>query len=198
MAAPNWKTINAPITQTMMIDALAELSRTSAEKIQQWLDTDQSSEVAPSRPQNNASQKQQQTPVRLAVTLLLQHPELAKQIDADLPNTDVAGLPLLKQLIDLLKENPALSTGAILEHWRNSKEHTFLKKLAVDTLVMPQKACLNELQNSLKRLHSRPTEQQIATLISKAKTQGLTKEEKNTLNALLKHKKTGFKRDIPL
>ena len=60
------------------------------------------------------------SPVRKAITLLVQHPHLARVAGPSegLRGIDVPGAALLAELIELTMPNPHMSTGALLEHYR--------------------------------------------------------------------------------
>lgn len=61
------------------------------------------------------------SPVRKAITLLVQHPGLARVADSPdrLRGTDLPGAALLAELIELLVDNPHLNTGALVERYRD-------------------------------------------------------------------------------
>ena len=77
-----------------------------------------------------------QTPVRRAIKMLVQRPRLASGI-ADtgvLRGLEVPGAPLLLELVELLRENPDLSTAAILERYREADAGRHLARLAGEEL----------------------------------------------------------------
>lgn len=71
--------------------------------------------------------------VRVAVALLVQHPELARLV----PDREAfkwleqPGVDLLYTLVELLKANPHLNTAAIVEQFRDTPEEQSISKLAV-------------------------------------------------------------------
>jgi len=72
------------------------------------------------------------TPMRLAISLLLQHPQMAYQL-AEIPEfkeMDIPGLSLLNALLEICRDTPHLSTGLLLEHWRDQPEEKQLIALA--------------------------------------------------------------------
>ncbi|HSS62851.1 MAG TPA: DNA primase [Gammaproteobacteria bacterium] len=77
-----------------------------------------------------------QTPVRRAIKMLIQHPELASDVsDASaLKDIDLPGAPLLLELVELLRENPDFGTAEVLERYRDNEAGVHLGKLAAEEL----------------------------------------------------------------
>ena len=61
------------------------------------------------------------SPVRKALTLIVQHPGLARVAASPdrLRGVDLPGAALLAELIELLVDNPHLNTGALVERYRD-------------------------------------------------------------------------------
>lgn len=72
------------------------------------------------------------TPMRLAISLLLQHPQMAYQLEhiPEFTEMNLPGLALLNKLLEICRDNPHLSTGLLLEHWRGEPEEKQLVSLA--------------------------------------------------------------------
>ena len=72
------------------------------------------------------------TPMRLAISILLQNPQMAYQL-AEIPEfkeMQIPGLNLLNSLLEICRVTPHLSTGLLLEHWRDTPEEKQLIMLA--------------------------------------------------------------------
>jgi len=71
--------------------------------------------------------------VRIAIGLLVQHPELARHVpdQAVLQSLEQPGTELLLRLVELLKANPHLNTAAVVEHFRGTPDEQAVAKLAV-------------------------------------------------------------------
>lgn len=92
------------------------------------------------------------SPVRKAITLLVQHPSLASTAGPTegLRGIDLPGAALLAGLIELARPNPHLSTGALLEHYREDKGvGRHLASLAAEPLDLEEG--LFDQENALKR-----------------------------------------------
>ena len=81
------------------------------------------------------------SPVRTAITLLVQHPRLASATGPSeaLRDIDLPGAALLAELIELLVRSPHLNTGALLEHFReNEGVGRHLARLAAEPLDLEE------------------------------------------------------------
>jgi DNA primase len=78
----------------------------------------------------------QQSPVRRALSLLLNNPSIAFDVDPEIYDfTDnVRGAGLLLQIVGLIELNPEISTSRILEHFRDKPEWNALNRLAQEGL----------------------------------------------------------------
>lgn len=72
------------------------------------------------------------TPMRLAISLLLQHPQMAYQLTEipEFKEIQIPGLTLLNTLLEICRVTPHLSTGLLLEHWRGEPQEKQLITLA--------------------------------------------------------------------
>jgi len=82
---------------------------------------------------NNKNKKQKVTPMRLAISLLLQHPSVAYGLPEfpEFQEINLPGLNLLNSLLDICRITPNITTGQLLEHWREKSEYQQLNKLAI-------------------------------------------------------------------
>lgn len=129
----------------------------------------------------------QPSALRKLLALLLQNPELASTIEPDarqrLENVEKIG-KRIKKVLDLLDERPSLTSGGILEFFRDTPEESFVARLMVwDTEVVPEKV-VDVFKDHLKCLvQDRIKEQRLDELIRKATT-GLSPEEREELRML--------------
>jgi len=72
------------------------------------------------------------TPMRLAISLLLQNPQMVYQLPEipEFKEMQIPGLTLLNSLLEICRKTPHLSTGLLLEHWRSKPEEKLLITLA--------------------------------------------------------------------
>ena len=128
--------------------------------------------------------------MRLAIAILLQYPDVAQRITLppELQKITLPGMAVLRTLFAQLKENPTLSIGVLLEHWRNTKANDHLNQLAVCTLITPVEGIEAEFLGALYQLITQNREMQIRTLQTKMNAQQINAEEKALLRKLLKEK----------
>ncbi|MCU0836599.1 MAG: DNA primase [Chromatiaceae bacterium] len=129
-------------------------------------------------------------PLRLAIALLLQHPELAPAAVAepdDWRALERPGVSLLAELIDLVAAYPGLSAGALLERWRDSEQYNHLQRLADPALLrhIPAEGREAELLGALGRLVAEMRDATTASLLTRATPSQLTEEEKAQMRRLL-------------
>jgi DNA primase len=123
--------------------------------------------------------------IRHALTLLIQQPELVELITEPLPKLEIPGFDLLHQVIEKLQQNPGITMGALLEHWRGQEESTALVKLAQLDHSVPEDGMKAEFLGSVRLLRHLANNFLIDQLLSKAAFGSLTTEEKQTLSTLI-------------
>jgi DNA primase len=128
-------------------------------------------------------------PIRLALTLLVQHPYLAG-LALELPAAaHLPGLVFMNQLIDMIKQNLQMTTGTLLEYWRGQKEERFVAKLAHWEHSVPETGIEQEYRGALRQIHTLASDNDINRLLAKAAQEGLSAEEKAELAACIARKK---------
>ncbi|WP_019615981.1 DNA primase [Psychromonas ossibalaenae] len=136
--------------------------------------------------------KQKVTPMRLAISVLLQHPSMAYGLPEfpEFKEINLPGLTLLNSLLEICRVSPNITTGQLLEHWREKPESSQLNKLAVwqnDVEEENYEAVFLDILENFLNLH---INQKIEYLKQKARTgQVLTSEETLQLAQLLVEQK---------
>jgi DNA primase len=130
------------------------------------------------------------SPLRLAISLLLQRPSLQEQlvIPDSFAAVSLNGAALIRKVLLILNENPKQTTGSLLEYF-NEDEKRLLTELAVQDVMVPEAAWQEELQGTFDRIVAMNTEDTVTQLLSKGSRSGLTTEEKILLQQLLSIKK---------
>lgn len=184
LASDLLKQLPQGIFQQMMLDELAKKARIDVAQLKPA--------AAKSRPERPVTLKARPpSALRLAIALLVQQPQLVQLIPDFLPDINMKGYPLLRQLIAKAKENPNMTTGALLEHWRGQPDLNLLAKLALWEHTIPENGIQQEFLGAIKKLNQLAQEQVIEHLLTKAAQTGLTQEEKHALSHLINSKKTG-------
>jgi len=129
------------------------------------------------------------TPVRLAVAALLHQPSLALDIEsiAHLNNCTLSGVPLFVKIINIWKQEPALSHAALIERFRGQPEEQQIQKLMSwepPELADPEIA----LDDALAWIERKTQKSRVQELIDKQSTDGLTEDERQEIKNLLHQK----------
>ncbi|CAN5217516.1 DNA primase [soil metagenome] len=177
------------VFQQLMQKQLAEMLGMELQRLQS-LNAVLKPPVTRSKQNGMTTPKRVPSPVRIAIALLLQTPTLIKYVETTehWPNLPTPGVPLLLELVTVLRQNPQATTGALMEYWRDRKEAATIAKLAVWEHHVPATGIEEEFLGVLKRLRQRSQEQHVEKLLQKAGGEGLTDEERAILLQLLKNK----------
>ncbi|NUS39441.1 MAG: DNA primase [Lysobacter sp.] len=125
--------------------------------------------------------------VRSAIALLLQQPSLAVALQPPYRFAELRqpGVPLLAELIALVKTRPDISTGALLEHFEGREDAGALHKLATQSLPGEEAAWQGEFIDAMAQLEKQTLQQRIEELQAKQRDTGLDDIDKGELRALL-------------
>lgn len=140
-------------------------------------------------------QTQKRSLVRGAIALLLQRPALA----LDLAPSDgfsalrQPGIPLLAELVSLVRARPEITTGGVLEHFAEREELVSLQKLASQDMPGEEAKWQEEFLDAIAQLERQTVQQRIDELQAKQREIGLDDDDKAELRALFQAKlKTGL------
>src|SRR3990167_1510976 len=122
-----------------------------------------------------------------AIALLLQEPKLALQNPSlnRLEKINLAQIPLMVQLIQLLQTNPKLSVGELIAHFPDEKDQQEIAYLASRRLPFSVTAILSEFNGAMEQLYQQNLNQEVETLIKKSNPPPLKNEEKKRIPHLL-------------
>jgi DNA primase len=126
-------------------------------------------------------------PFRKAISLLLQNPDALPGASLNwIDRIDEPGAKIFSRLNKLINDNEGISTGMLIEYWRDQPEENHLKKLANSQLIITREQIPSELSDLLKRLEKELIFDEWDRLIAKSKLQPLSTDEKNSLKSLQK------------
>lgn len=180
--------IPAGLMQQFMVAELAKRARLSA--------TDILPPPKPLKPIRRKPAAETPSALRLAIALLLQHPELGQYLTKPLISLSAPEFSLLSELITLVQQQPQVSTGVLLEYWRNRPEETLVRNLARQEFIAPETGLKHEFLGAIKQLNRLAQEQTIEGLLAKAAQTGLTADEKLRLSQLIQARKSELS-DLP-
>ncbi|MCE7660909.1 DNA primase [Vibrio fluvialis] len=140
---------------------------------------------ANTRPQPHKEIKR--TPMREVIALLLQNPSYADMVPdlSSVRGLAIPGLSLLVEVLENCRQYPHISTGQLLEHWRNSKNEALLSRLASWEIPLVEDNQEELFLDSLDKILAQCVEKQIENLQAKERSVGLSAEEKRELVALM-------------
>ncbi|MFY1027765.1 DNA primase [Actinobacillus seminis] len=131
------------------------------------------------------------TPMRVLIALLLQNPHLSQLVPnlAPLRVLNEPGLDLLEKLTALCLQKVGITTGQILEYWRDDKEYgSPLEILAVWDHLIDDDKVEDTFRETLKYFYLQLIDKNIERLIAKERAEGLELNEKQELAQLLMKK----------
>ncbi len=144
--------------------------------------------AAPRPPSHGRAPVQKRSLVRSAITLILQKPALALAMEghARFAGLRLPGIELLVELIELVRQRPDISTGALLEHFAGREEQAALHKLAALELPGEETVWTAELQDAAVQLERQLLQQRLEELQAKQREHGLDEMDKYELRELLR------------
>lgn len=131
------------------------------------------------------------TPLRVAIALLLQHPEIyaLSQAQLDTSQLDENEHQVLLRLISKLTTMPQANTAILLESWREDPYFDSINKLAAWDHQVPEQELVREFIDIMLFLQKQNLERLIRLYIDKSRVQGLSDSERLSLQTMLASKK---------
>jgi len=135
-------------------------------------------------------QRQLPSAVKKAISYLLEYPVLAETAgDPErFKSLEMDGISLFVQLLDLLQNDPHLTTARILFHWpEGTQKHQYLSQLAKETpLITDEQAIACEFNDILQLFARQYQQQRFSQLQRQERNQGLSVLEKKEYGQLLR------------
>ncbi|WP_373099355.1 MULTISPECIES: DNA primase [Pasteurellaceae] len=127
------------------------------------------------------------TPMRILIALMLQNPELIRLVPdlSALKSLDEPGFDLFEKLTALCRERVGITTGQILEYWRDTEYSRPLEILAVWNHLIEDEKVEETFRETLKYFYLQLVDKNIDRLIAKERAGGLSADEKQELAQLL-------------
>ncbi|MCP4057752.1 MAG: DNA primase [Pseudoalteromonas sp.] len=127
------------------------------------------------------------TPMRQAIGILIQHPQLAKSVPhlPELAQMNIAGIGLLLRLQERALQKDNANTAVLLESFRDSEDYEPLVKLATWQHQISDERLETVFQNTFKFIEDQCLNYRLETLLIKDKTQGLSSDEKLECHLLM-------------
>ncbi|PKG39470.1 DNA primase [Psychromonas sp. Urea-02u-13] len=183
LAIPLISQLNESIFRQMMEERLTKLLGIEHDGLEKLL---------PKKDSTKKVVKNKTTPMRLAISLLLQHPNIAYGLP-DFPEfkeLQLPGLTLLNSLLEICRESPNITTGQLLEHWRETPQSKQLNQLAVWENNIKEDKYEDQFLDTLEKFLNLHLNNKIEYLKQKARSgDALTSEETQQLARLLSEQK---------
>ncbi len=146
-----------------------------------------SSAAQPARTRQSPAPTQKRSLVRSAIALLLQRPSLALAFEPPyiFDILRQPGVPLLAELVALVRERPDITTGGVLEHFAEREEIAALQKLASQAMPGEEALWRDEFLDAMGQLEKQTLHQRIDELQAKQRETGLDDDDKAEMRALL-------------
>ncbi len=184
LARPLLARLPDSVFRDLMLERLAQISGLNSAQLRARLEPPRPQAMPkPSAPRRDS----ERSPVRTAIRLLLEQPALGQQLASigALQDLELAGVPLLLELLELTRRNPHINTGGILEHWRGRPEERHLARLATTRLEIASDGFEPEFQGAVQRLIEQRNSQKVEYLLQKERQAGLDAAEKEELKQLV-------------
>ena len=193
LARPLVAKIPAGVYRDLLLGSLAERVGLSTEKLERSIAGEPNDRKEAGRPVVSLSRRMRNSTgagkpsvVRSAITLLLNHPAAALDLDVEkLAGVNRPGIELLQQLIETTQVQPNITTAGLLERWRNDPAGLHLGKLAA--VEIPGDDDFDpaaELQDCLTQLAAAARREHVGLLIEKQRVSALSEDEKAELRQL--------------
>ena len=137
--------------------------------------------------QHSIERKFKITPMRQAIGILVQHPNLAKSVPylPELAQMNIAGIGLLLRLQQQALEKETITTAQILEFFRDTDDYEPLIKLATWQHEINEERLETVFKNTFKFIEDQCLNYRLETLLIKDKTQGLNSDERLECHLLM-------------
>lgn len=126
------------------------------------------------------------TTMRTLIGLLVQHPQLSILVTktTELNQATLAGVPLFIELVQICQAQPELTTGQLLENYRENTVYSQLKTLATWNHMIIDEMIEVTFLDTLASLYDSILEFRQEVLIARDRTNGLLAEERQELWSL--------------
>ncbi len=135
--------------------------------------------------------KLKQTTMRILIGLLLQNPQLATLVTEldGLMSSKMTGVPIFVELIKIYQAQPDLTTGQLLELYRDNKLGLQLETMVRWNHMIVEDKIEETFIDTLTTLYSHILEEMLESLIAKSRFRRLTVEERNEVYTLIMRSK---------
>ncbi|MBA2709950.1 MAG: DNA primase [Tatlockia sp.] len=130
------------------------------------------------------------SPIRLAIALLIQNPEIYQNCKPKINSHLLDGKEqeLLQKLLRQVEESPRATTATLIEAWRETPYFSPLAKLAGWEHEEPEEELTKKFTDIILFLQRQNIDHKINYFIAKSRVQGLTVAERHKLQEMMKQR----------
>lgn len=174
--------------RTLLIAEIAQQAKLSSVKISRQLQASSDKPPAPSQTHIiSAGEKRNaaKTPIEKLLAYCIQYPQKAKQLPRTSLLENTPEKIFFKQLVDIIHNEPSVTTGSLFEHFKSDLNSVRIARLASADFDLDGEALEQEMTDIITKLSREADEAQLQNLMDKSKLHALTEAEKQTLRQLL-------------
>jgi len=131
------------------------------------------------------------SPVRIAISLLLQNPdfiEVIEQKEIDWQKTNLAGANLLQQVVEIVTQNPNINQSQLIEYFRGQESENYINIMMNHDFLILGEGLKDEFSGAIDRLIQQGKDNRFDELHAKQKMTGLSEQEQLEMLALANSK----------
>jgi DNA primase len=183
-AKPYLQKIQEGSFKQLLVDDLARLTHIESHRLHHLIQEKAETSLL------DANTTISRTPLRVAIALLLQNPEIyAQGVSYIKPNLlHEKEHHIILKLLQLLASNKQANTASLIESWRNTPYFDSINKLAAWNHQVPEQELTKEFIDTFIFLQKQNKEIIIRQLIEKSRQEGLSESERLNLQELLKER----------
>lgn len=174
------------LLKSLLLDELSKRTRIAINELKKPLSTKESTKTISQKEMISTTLS---TPIRTAIILLLQHPELAQLIKEPLPILQEEGYDFLHRLIEIISINPTITSGSLREHWRGEDDMLKLILKTQNQPLIPESGIEKEFLGVIRQLRSLSLDEEINCWLARASEASLSDAEKIILSNVIAKKK---------
>lgn len=186
LARPHIDKLPTGTLRMLLIDELARRTRLARNDIEGMLgapkaETQSVPVIAePERPAPGATR-----PVRRAMQLLLERPQLAERVEhlGLLAQADVPGIDVLVEAIDFFQAHPDARAAQLVEAWKDTSKGRGVQKLLSMEVPLVEETLESEFRDTIKLLTFRALESEANRLLEESRHRELSRAELGVIEA---------------
>ncbi|EPL6453599.1 MULTISPECIES: DNA primase [Providencia] len=135
---------------------------------------------------NYQAPKLKPTTMRILIALLVQNPNFSELVPSleGIAHIQMPGLSLFQELVDVCRSTPGMTTGQLLERYRDNNFSKQLEKLATWNDIEIEEIAENTFIDALNHLFNSALSERFDYLMAKARTQSLTPQEREEVHLI--------------